>query len=141
MKERSGVVLVLIRCALALILLFSGVLKLVTMPSESATKVSSALLQQWTASRLFMVPLGLVEMTVGCGLLFSGMRIWRASAAVLCAALMTYAFVLDLSGVDLSDCGCFGIAAVGRESHLILLVGMGMMALALAWPERRQQGA
>lgn len=51
------------------------------------------------------------------------------ASTLLGCVFSIYLVVMDLSGLDVTSCGCFGVAGIGFEGHLAIVVALVFSAM------------
>ncbi|MES2572381.1 MAG: MauE/DoxX family redox-associated membrane protein [Verrucomicrobiota bacterium] len=127
-SNTKKVIVILLRCLLAGVFIYAGVIKAID-PAQFAADVDHFRLLPYAMSCAVGVYLPWLEIFAGVALLFSK---WRAGAALLLAAMLVV-FLIALGsawarGLDIT-CGCFGHALNKSNYPLSILLDMALLAV------------
>jgi methylamine utilization protein MauE len=114
---------------LTLAIVFMGAAGAKLLMNQPAHSHSSRGFEGLLRSDWFGISVALVELSVAC-LLFS--RRWRVGldlSVLLAISFLGVLLSMEIQGIPLSSCGCFGSISVEATTHALLAYGIGCAAL------------
>jgi hypothetical protein len=126
------------RILIALLLLIAGVLKFAAVAQSDPPPHIDLGWMSIFFEAPFVIAAGSLEIGIAALLCTRAWRYAMLATLILSLLFLGFLLLLEQRGIGAEQCGCFGTARLGPQTHMLLLIGMSFAAAGSLLERRRR---